>query len=153
RQGRGEAALAIGAIASFVGAFLATIALVFIAPPLAEFAIRFGPAEYFVLYVLAFSAITSVTGNSPVKTFIGAMIGLMFATMGLDPGSGVPRYTFGMLELYEGIDFIVALVGLFAVSELLTFVDQHFEGTTPPRVKVGKATTAIKEVIGTGWTM
>lgn len=153
RQGKGEAALAIGAISSFVGALLATVALMFLAPPLADFAVRFGPAEYFVLYVLAFSAITSVTGNNPFKTFIGAVIGLMFASVGLDPGSGVPRYTFGMLELYEGVDFIVALVGLFAVSELLTFVDHHFDGKTPPRVMVGKVTTAIKEVAGTGWTM
>jgi putative tricarboxylic transport membrane protein len=153
RQGRAEAALAISAIASFVGATFATIALMFFAPPLAEFAIRFGPAEYFVLYVLAFSTITSVTGSNPAKTFIATLLGLMFATIGLDPGSGVARYTYGMLELYEGIDFVVALVGLFAVSELLIFIDSHLKGASGPRIKVGKVTTAIKEIAGTGWTM
>lgn len=152
RKGQGEAALAIGAIASFVGGLLATVALMFFAPPLAEFALRFGPPEYFALYVVAFAAITSITGTNPWKTFIGTVVGLMFATIGLDPASGVPRFTFGLLELYSGINFIVALVGLFAVSELLTFVEQHYEGLKPPRIKVGSTTAAIKEVAGTGWT-
>ncbi|MDX1654248.1 MAG: tripartite tricarboxylate transporter permease [Candidatus Competibacteraceae bacterium] len=152
-QGRAEGALAISAIASFVGATFATIALMLFAPWLAQFAIRFGPAEYFVLYVLAFSTLTSVTGHNPVKTFIATLLGLMFATVGLDPGSSVPRYTFGMMEFYEGIDFVVALVGLFAVSELLFYIDAHLEGATRPQIKLGRVMDGIKEVAGTWWTM
>jgi len=152
KQGRGEAALAISAVASFVGATISIVALMFFAPWLAGFAIRFGSAEYFALYVLAFATITGVTGTSPLRTFVATILGLMFATVGLDPGTGVPRYTFGLLELYEGIDFIVALVGLFAVSELLLFIDQHIEGGFE-RVKVGGITRAIREVTGTFWTM
>ncbi|MDX1606662.1 MAG: tripartite tricarboxylate transporter permease [Candidatus Competibacterales bacterium] len=153
QQGRGEAALAISAVASFVGATVSIVALMFFAPWLAGFAIRFGPAEYFALYVLAFSTITSVSGHNPVKTFIAVILGLMFATVGLDPQSSVPRYTFGMLELYEGIDFVVALVGLFAVSELLVFIDSHLQDNPPTRIKVGKVTAALKELAGTWWTM
>ncbi|PWG63153.1 tripartite tricarboxylate transporter permease [Spiribacter halobius] len=152
RQGRAEAALAISAVASFVGATISIIALMFFAPWLASFAIRFGSAEYFALYILAFSAITSVTGARPLKTLIATIVGLMFATIGLDPGTGVPRYTFGLLELYEGVDFIVALVGLFAVSELLAFIDAHIRGAQEP-VRVGSITRAVREVAGTWATM
>lgn len=152
QQGRGESALAISAIASFVGATISIIALMFFAPMLASVAIHFGSAEYFALYVLAFSAIASITGTRPLKTLIATLIGLMFATVGLDPGAGVPRYTFGMLELYEGIDFVVALVGLFAVSELLVFIDSHVRGTQD-RPKIGSVLGGLREVAGTGWTM
>ncbi|WP_435104071.1 tripartite tricarboxylate transporter permease [Arhodomonas sp. AD133] len=152
RQGRGEAALAISAVASFVGATISIVALMFFAPLLAGFAIRFGPPEYFALYVLAFSTITGISGSNAVKTLVATLLGLMFATVGIDPGSGVARYTFGFLELYEGIDFIVALVGLFAVSELMVFIDMHLAGTHEP-VRLGRVSKAIKEVAGTGWTM
>ncbi len=152
KQGRAEAALAISAVASFVGATISIIALMFFAPLLASVAIRFGPAEYFALYILAFCTITSITGSNPMKTLVATLLGLMFATVGLDPGSGVPRYTFGLLELYEGIDFVVALVGLFAISELLVFIDSHME-KQQVRIKVGSVTAALKEVAGTWWTM
>ncbi len=152
KQGRGESALAISAIASFVGATISIIALMFFAPMLASVAIHFGSAEYFALYVLAFSAIASIAGTRPLKTLIATLIGLMFATVGLDPGAGVPRYTFGMLELYEGVDFVVALVGLFAVSELLVFIDSHVRGTHD-RPRIGSVLGGLREVAGTWWTM
>jgi putative tricarboxylic transport membrane protein len=152
KQGRAEAALAISGVASFFGGTVSIIALMFFAPALASVAIRFGPAEYFALYILAFCTITSISGSNPMKTFVATLLGLMFATVGLDPGSGVPRYTFGMLELYEGIDFVVALVGLFAISELLVFIDRHLD-SPHVAIKVGRVTAALKELSGTWWTM
>ncbi len=152
KQGRGGSALAISAVASFVGSTLATIGLMLFAPVLAKLAIRFGPAEYFALYVMAFSTLSSLTGKNPVKTLIGAVLGLMLATVGLDPGSSVPRFTFGQMKFYEGIDFIVAIVGLFAISEALVFLETSHAGENV-RYKVGRVAARIRDILGTLWTM
>src|SRR5699024_5132159 len=124
-------ALALTAVASFVGGTLATIGLTFLAPLLVSFAIEFGPAEYFALYALAFATIGGVTGGSLIKGFIAAGIGLLLGTVGIDTVSSVPRYTFEWYKLYSGIDFVVALVGLFAVSECLTFLEKSHDGNKP----------------------
>jgi len=128
QKGRAAEALAISAIASFIGSLLATIGLIILAPLLAKFALTFGPAEYFALFALAFATLGGITGKNPVKTIMAAAIGLMIATVGID-STGTQRYTFGVLELYEGIDFIIAIVGLFAISELLFFIEDHAKGT------------------------
>ena len=88
---------------------------------LAKAAIYFGPADYFALYVMAFATIGGITGSDPRKTLLAALLGLMLGTVGLDPSTGVARYTFGSFNLYDGFDPIVALVGLFAISEILFF--------------------------------
>ncbi len=119
RQGKAAEALAISAIASFIGSFIATIGLILLAPILAKFALHFGPAEYFALFALAFATLGGVTGKNPVKTLLAAALGLMIATVGIDHNTGTPRYTFNTLELYEGVDFIIVLVGMFAISELM----------------------------------
>lgn len=152
KQGRGGSALAISAVASFVGSTLATIGLMLFAPLLAKLAIRFGPAEYFALYVMAFSTLSSLTGKNPVKTMIGAVLGLMLATVGLDPGSSVPRFTFGQMKFYEGIDFIVAIVGLFAISEALVFLETTHAGEFV-RYKVGRVAARVRDILSTLVTM
>ena len=152
KQGRGGSALAISAVASFVGSTLATIGLMVFAPVLAKLAIRFGPAEYFALYVMAFSTLSSLTGKNPIKTLIGAVLGLMLATVGLDPGSSVPRFTFGQMKFFEGIDFIVAIVGLFAISEALVFVETTHAGEFV-RYKVGRVAARIRDIVRTLATM
>ncbi|MEC8916390.1 tripartite tricarboxylate transporter permease [Salinicola sp. LHM] len=124
RQGKAAEALAISAIASFMGSLIATIGLILLAPLLARFALTFGPAEYFALFVLAFATLGGITGKNPMKTLMAAAIGLIIATVGIDLSTGTQRYTFGVLELYEGVDFIIAIVGLFAVSELLFFIEE-----------------------------
>ncbi len=152
RQGKGGSALAISAVASFVGSTLATVGLMLFAPLLAKLAIRFGPAEYFALYVMAFSTLSSLTGKNPVKTMIGASLGLMLATVGLDPGSSIPRFTFGQMKFFEGIDFIVAIVGLFAISELLVYVETRHAGQAI-RYAVGKVSARIRDLTRTFMTM
>ena len=130
QQGKAATALALSAVASFVGATLATIGLTLFAPLLALVAIHFGPAEYFALFVLAFAMLAGIATANPFKALIAALIGLAIATVGLDPSTGVPRFTFGLYAFYEGVNFIVALVGLFAVSEFLLFLEgqssQHY---------------------------
>lgn len=124
QQGKAAEALAISAIASFAGSLIATIGLILLAPLLAKFALSFGPAEYFALFVLAFATLGGITGKNPIKTILAASLGLAIATVGID-STGTQRYTFNILELYEGIDFIIAIVGLFAISELLFFIEER----------------------------
>ncbi|MDR9437999.1 MAG: tripartite tricarboxylate transporter permease [Halomonas sp.] len=142
-KGQGGEALGLSAVASFAGAAVATLGLALFAPLLVQFAIRFGPAEYFALFVLAFATIGGVTGGSLVKSFIAAFLGLLLGSVGLDAVSGVPRYTFGLYELYDGIDFIVALVGLFAISECLIYLED-IRGTSRPTLTLGSAMPGVR---------
>jgi putative tricarboxylic transport membrane protein len=119
RAGRGSAALATAAIGSFVAGTLATVALTIFAPLMVEFALGFGPAEYFALAMLAFVAVSAVLGESRLLGFASLVFGLALGVIGIDPLTGVPRLTFGIPQLLDGIDVVVAAVGLFAVGEVL----------------------------------
>ncbi|WP_027854944.1 tripartite tricarboxylate transporter permease [Marinobacterium litorale] len=144
-KGKAAEALAVSAIASFIGSLLATIGLIILAPILARFALHFGAAEYFALFALAFATLGGITGKNPVKTIVAAALGLMIATVGVDISTGNQRYTFNILELYEGIDFIIAIVGLFAVSELLFFIEKHV-GEGLAAAKLNKLSLKMKDV-------
>jgi putative tricarboxylic transport membrane protein len=148
RKGRAADALAVSAVASFTGGLIGTIGLIMLAPVLARFALTFGPAEYFALFLLAFATLGGITGKNPMKTVIAATIGIMISTVGIDISTGTQRYTFGVLELYEGIDFILAIVGLFAISELLFFVENR-AGEGHKKINVGKLTLTFKELVST----
>ena len=145
RQGKAGAALALSAVSSFVGATLATIGLTFLAPLLVELAILFGPAEYFILFLLAFTMIGTLTGKNVSKTFIASALGLMLATIGLDPATNVPRYTFGQMKLFDGLDPIIAIVGLFAISEVLVFLETVVLGEQV-KFKVERTYATFKEL-------
>ncbi len=127
-----------------MGSLIATIGLILLAPLLADFALTFGPAEYFALFLLAFATLGGITGKNPMKTVVAACIGLMIATVGIDT-TGVQRYTFGVLELYEGVDFIIAIVGLFAISELLFFIEDK-AGGGKEKMAVNKLTLSWKDI-------
>ncbi len=116
QQGRAGEALALSGIASFVGAFFATWGLVFLAPALVTVALLFGPGEYFALYVLAFATLGGIASRNQAKAAFAAALGIGIAMIGVDGQTGVPRFTFGEVHLYDGIDFLVAIVGLFALS-------------------------------------
>lgn len=158
RKGQAADALAISGVASFIGATFATVGLTLFAPLLAKAAIYFGPADYFALYVMAFATIGGISGTDPRKTLLAALLGLMLGTVGLDPSTGVARYTFGSFNLYDGFDPIVALVGLFAISEILFFLEQKVADAklVPPgsvfprlsRVKEGLGASLRGSVIG-----
>ncbi|MDP3960244.1 MAG: tripartite tricarboxylate transporter permease [Pseudorhodobacter sp.] len=125
RQGRAGDALVISGAASFVGSFLAIIGLVIMAPLLASIAYMFGPAEYFALYLLAFCTLGGVASKNQAKAAFAACLGLAIAMIGLDNSTGLPRYTGGNLHLMDGVNFLVAIVGLFAVSEVFVFIESH----------------------------
>lgn len=141
QKGKAAEALAISAIASFIGSFIAMLGLIVMAPWLAKFALDFGAPEYFALFTLAFATLGGITGKNVFKTIFAACLGLMIATVGIDISTGTQRYTYNILELFEGIDFIIAIVGLFAISELFLFLEQHvgdgFKKTTLNKLKLG----------------
>jgi len=119
RRGRAGPALATAAIGSFVAGTIATLLLSLVAPPMVEFALRFGPAEYFALMVLAFTTVSGVLGNSMLRGYASLFLGLAVGLVGIDALSAQQRYTLGMPELLDGIDVVVVAVGLFAVGETL----------------------------------
>lgn len=128
RQGLASVALSLSAWASFIGSLIAIIGIVLFAPLLAGWALAFGPAEYFVLMVFAFCALTSLLGDQPVKGVLAAMIGLAISTVGVDANSGVYRYSFDLPHLADGIDFVVVVIGLFAVAEMLQMLENLLSG-------------------------
>jgi putative tricarboxylic transport membrane protein len=119
RRGRGAAALATAAIGSFVAGTLATIALTFMAPLMVKVALKFGPAEYFALMIVAFTTVSSLLGSSVLRGIASLLFGLGLGLVGIDQQTGQARYTLGILELLDGIDVVIVAVGLFAVGETL----------------------------------
>ncbi|WP_339761612.1 tripartite tricarboxylate transporter permease [uncultured Hoeflea sp.] len=125
KKGMAGEALALSGLASFVGAFFATWGLVFLAPQLVKVALLFGPAEYFALFALAFATLGGIASKNQAKAAIAAGLGLGIAMIGVDGQTGVPRFSFGEVHLYDGIDFLVAIVGLFALSEVFIFLEHR----------------------------
>lgn len=152
KAGRASDALVLSGVASFVGAFLATIGLMLLAPILAKVAFLFGPAEYFALYLLAFSTLGGIASNNQRKAALAACIGLGIAMIGLDNSSGMPRLTGGSLHLMDGVDFLVAIVGLFAVSEVFIFIESHGKSSAIG-VKLDKITIPVKDIARSTGTM
>jgi len=121
KSGRAGAALATSAIGSFVAGTIATVIVTLFAPAVADFAVKLGPPEYFLLMVLAFTTVSSVLGKSTVRGMTALFAGLALGLVGLDQISGQPRYTAGVPELLDGIEIVLVAVGLFAVAEVLYF--------------------------------
>jgi putative tricarboxylic transport membrane protein len=124
-QGRGGPALGISAIASFAAGTMGVIGLTFFAPVLSRAALAFGPPEYFALTFLGLSLVVSLSGRDLGKGLLSALLGLLTAVIGLDPLTGVARLTFGSMELMAGIDFVPIIMGLFAISEILTNAEKE----------------------------
>lgn len=118
KNGQAAKALATAAIGAFIGGLVSTVLVVFFSPYMVKLATQFGPAEYFALAVFAFVAISSVVADSIIRGLAALAIGLSLAFVGIDPPSGTPRYTFGVPQLFDGIDLVVITVGLLAVGEV-----------------------------------
>ena len=147
KSGRAGDALVLSGVASFVGAFLATVGLMLLAPVLARVAYLFGPAEYFALYMLAFCTLGGLASKNQIKSALAAVVGLGIAMIGLDNQTGIPRLTFGSLHLMDGVDFLVAIVGLFAVSEIFVFIESHGKSSAIG-VKLERVTVPVKDIAG-----
>ncbi|MFC0272367.1 tripartite tricarboxylate transporter permease [Metabacillus herbersteinensis] len=136
KQGRAGAALGIAAIGSFIGGIVSIIGLVLIGPALAKVALKFGPPEFFALVVMGLILLLGLMGTSLVKGLLAALLGLTLAFIGLDPSTGVVRFTFGQTDLVSGIDFICVAMGLFGLAELFTNAEQSFKGKPEKPMKV-----------------
>ena len=125
RQGRAGPALAIAAIGSFFAGCVATLVIATAAPPLAEVALKFGPAEYFSLMVLGLVAATVLAHGSLLKAIAMVVLGLLLGLIGTDVNSGVLRYTFDIPELADGIGFVIVAMGMFGITEIVTNLEQR----------------------------
>ncbi|ETX28995.1 tripartite tricarboxylate transporter permease [Roseivivax isoporae] len=124
KKGQAGRALGIALASSALGGIFGTLVLMLLAPPMAQFALQFGPPEYFALAILGITAIASIGGGSILKGLAAGFIGLAVATVGLDPITGVGRYTFGNNMLLTGISFVPVIIGTFALAEVLTRVGE-----------------------------
>jgi putative tricarboxylic transport membrane protein len=131
-KGRGAQALRISTFASALGGVISALALILLAPPLSKISLLFGPPEYFLLACLGLSAVATLAEKSLAKGILSAVIGLFLASVGLDYSLGSPRFTFGVVELEGGISFIPALIGLFALSEVLRMAEKRFAPEAKP---------------------
>lgn len=129
RQGRAGAALAIAAVSSFIAGTVGVTALTFVAIPVAELALNFGPTEYFALMLFALCTASALTGDSLGKGLLAMFLGLAISTIGLDLQSGRPRFTMGVVQLQQGISFLVVVVGIFALAEVSRMVEGTLDGT------------------------
>ena len=125
RKGRAGPALGISAIASFIAGTFGVVGLMVAAPPLAEFALRFAPPEYFALMFLGMSMVAYLTGESVLKSLLSASIGVWLGIIGTDLFSAQSRFTFGRPELLDGLDFIVVSIGLFSIAEVLINLESN----------------------------
>jgi putative tricarboxylic transport membrane protein len=125
RQGRAGPALGIAAMGSFIAGTLSIFGLIFFAGFLADFALRFGPVEYFSLMVFSFTILTLAMSGDVVKGAIMAVLGVALGTVGLDPTAGTHRYTLGIPTLMDGLGLVQVVIGLFGVSEVLLSLESY----------------------------
>src|SRR5689334_24415430 len=124
QKGQAGEALTAAFTSSFVGALFAVIMITLVAPLVAAFALRFGPAEKFSVYFLAFCSFVGLSKEPPFKTIASMMIGFALAAVGLDSITGQLRLTFGVTELLNGFDFLIAVIGLFGIGEILLTMEE-----------------------------
>jgi putative tricarboxylic transport membrane protein len=118
-QGRAGPALGIAAFGSFIAGTIGVVLLMLVSPALARWSLAFGPPETFALMLLGLTTVTLLAGDSPVKTYISMVFGLMLAMVGFDVISGDARFAFGIPEMMDGIDFLPVAIGLFGLGEVL----------------------------------
>ena len=124
RQGRAGPALGISAMGSFIAGTFSVVCIMLLAPPLTSVALRFGPPEIFGLLLLGFTMVTYLTAGSKLKAVAMALLGMLLATIGLDPISASPRFTYGSVTLGDGLGLVPMIMGLFGISEVLLNIGQ-----------------------------
>lgn len=151
-QGRAGAALGIAAIGSFVGGILGTFGLIFVAVPLAQFSLKFGPAEYFSLIIMGMLTIVFVGGKSITKSLMSGVIGISLGVVGSDIVQGAPRFVFGIPELMDGIDFVVVVMGIFGLGEVLVSAEEYMKMDSI-KVPFAKLWPTFKDLTDSKWAM
>jgi putative tricarboxylic transport membrane protein len=152
KKGRAGPALGVAAIGSFIAGTVGVVGLTAVAPPLAEAALKFGPPEYFSLTVLGLLLATYLTGESPLKGLIMAIMGLVLGSVGLDPLSGAVRFAFGIPDLMSNIDFVTIAMGLFGVGEILISLESS-EAASILTTKIKNVFPTMADLARSGWAM
>jgi putative tricarboxylic transport membrane protein len=151
-QGKAGTALGLSAIGSFIAGILGTIGLVAAAVPLAEFSLQFGPAEFFSLIIMGMLTIIFVGGKSIPKSLMSAVIGLGLGCVGTDIVEGKNRFTYGIAELLDGIDFVVLVMGTFGIAEVLVSAEE-FMKVEPIKVKFRELFPSLREIFQVRWAV
>ncbi|HEX7371278.1 MAG TPA: tripartite tricarboxylate transporter permease, partial [Thermodesulfobacteriota bacterium] len=150
-QGRAGPALGIAAFGSFIAGTFATVMLMLLAKPLVKVALSFGPTEYFSMLILALCTLGGLMGESVLKGLLMAAFGIFLGTMGIDPVSGVPRFTFGKPELMDGIGFLPVAIGLFAIAEVL--LTAEIELMRPAVEKIKGLLPSLQDWLDSKWAI
>ena len=124
QKGMGGKAIGMSTVASFCGGITGAIIMTFLSPQIAKIGLRFGPPEFFALAIFGLGMIITISGRSLLKGIISALFGLLITTIGFDPLSGVPRFTFGSMNLLGGVTFIPALIGLFGYAQVFRNIEK-----------------------------
>jgi putative tricarboxylic transport membrane protein len=152
KKGEAGRALSLSGVCSFIGGTFAIILLSLFGPMLASIAVSFSPSDYVALMVFAFTCLAAMVGRNPVKTLLGAVIGLMIASVGIDANTGVARFTFGIPDLLSGIDFLVVVIGLFGMGEMISLIEQMAGGKMNV-LKSDKSFVSMKDLLAVKWTI
>ena len=136
RQGRAGAALGISAFGSFIGGSITIVAMMLLAPPLANVALKFGPPEYFSLIILGFMLLTYLSAGSMIKALMMAAVGIIIASIGMDEITGACRFCYQIQALYEGVGLVPVIIGLFGVSEVFINLDEEVKQRSLVATKV-----------------
>lgn len=152
QKGQAGNALKAALVGSTFGGLISCVALIFIAPIIAQFALKFGPPEYFSLCVFGLSVVIAVGGDSVIKGIVMAGVGLLLSTVGIDPIDGASRFRFGRSELLGGITVAALMLGVFAIGEILnkSYTGEKGNGKA---LEFQKATVKIRELLRHWWTM
>ena len=151
QQGQAGRALALSALASFVGSMVALLLLVLATPLLASLALAFGPRDYVALLVFAFVCLARVSTARPAKTLSALALGLLLAMVGIDSGTGLFRFTFDLPNLFDGVDMLVVIIGLFAISEVFALVERSIEQHANRRLQ--QPQHLLADLLSLRWTL
>src|SRR3954471_22223534 len=149
-KGEGARALSASALSAFIAGTVCILLFTFFARPIAEYALTWGPPEYFSVMILAYAALAGLEGGSVIKTSVSVLMGLILTGIGVDVITGMPRITYGSYELLAGIKFLVVVVGMFGIGELLRAAEENImtKGVVKATVHVSDIVGALREMAG-----
>jgi putative tricarboxylic transport membrane protein len=146
KRGRAGAALAVAAIGSFVAGTLGLIGLTIAAPQVAEWALAFGPPEYFAIAALGLLILSGITGTSMIRAALMVLVGIMLGTIGVDPMTGILRFTMGSTDLAKGIEFVIVIMGAFGLGEVLQSIAEPKRQVSPVKVRLRELYPTREEI-------
>lgn len=154
KKGKAGFALALSAFASFFGGMAGFIALAFLMVPITGIALAFGPPEFFSLTLFALIVTSGILEKKRLKPIIATLLGLLIAAIGIDEASGIERFTFGIVNLWDGIDFIVIIVGLFGLSEVFIGMEEkHDVNKINTKLRFSELFPKVSELLENGWAI